>query len=41
MTQKNGEFRSKYQKELESKKELFRRIEQIEKEKEIVTLLYS
>jgi uncharacterized protein YeaO (DUF488 family) len=35
------EFKSKYLKELESKKELLNRIKQIEKEKEIVTLLYS
>jgi uncharacterized protein YeaO (DUF488 family) len=35
------EFRSKYLKELESKKELLNRIKQIEKEREIVTLLYS
>jgi uncharacterized protein YeaO (DUF488 family) len=35
------EFKSKYLKELEGKKELINRIKQIEKEKEIVTLLYS
>ena len=35
------EFKSKYLKELESKKELLNRIKQIEKEKAIVTLLYS
>ena len=35
------EFKSKYQKELEAKKELLNKIKQIEKEKRIVTLLYS
>jgi uncharacterized protein YeaO (DUF488 family) len=35
------EFKSKYQKELETKKELLNKIKQIEKEKRIVTLLYS
>ena len=34
-------FKSKYQKELEANKELLKRIKQIEKEKGIVTLLYS
>lgn len=35
------EFKSKYQKELESKKELLHKIKQIEREKKIVTLAYS
>lgn len=35
------EFESKYQKELEANKELLNKIKQIEKEKGIVTLLYS
>jgi len=40
-TKKWKEFKSKYQKELEAKKELLNKIKQIEKEKRIVTLLYS
>ena len=36
-----GEFKSKHEIELKGKKELLHKIKQIEKEKGIVTLLYS
>jgi uncharacterized protein YeaO (DUF488 family) len=42
MTPKNGEdFKKKYEIELKDKEEMLHKIKQIEKEKGVVTILYS